>query len=43
MRIHHQFGVEVIGDKNPIIDAEVISLGFSLCECLGFTRFKGID
>ena len=39
-RIHHQFGVEVIGEKNPIIDAEVISLGFSLVSALGLQDLK---
>ncbi len=40
MRIHHQFGVEVIGDKNPMIDAEVISLGLSLVQTLGLKDLK---
>lgn len=40
LRIHHQFGVEVIGDKNPLIDAEVISLGLSLVQSLGMKDLK---
>jgi len=40
MRIHHQFGIEVIGDKNPMIDAEVISLGLSLVQTLGMKDLK---
>ncbi|MEA5026478.1 MAG: histidine--tRNA ligase [Erysipelotrichaceae bacterium] len=35
MRIHHQFGVEVLGEKNPMLDAEVISLGYSTVSALG--------
>jgi histidyl-tRNA synthetase len=40
LRIHHQFGVEVLGDKNPLIDAEVISLGLSLVQTLGMKDLK---
>lgn len=40
LRIHHQFGIEVIGDKNPLIDAEVISLGLSLVQTLGMKDLK---
>jgi len=40
MRIHNQFGVEVIGVKNPIIDAEVISLGYSVVSALGLQDLK---
>ena len=40
MRIHHQFGIEVIGDKNPLIDAEVISLGLSVVQTLGMKDLK---
>lgn len=35
MRIHHQFGVEYVGLKNPIIDAEVIALGLNLLDAIG--------
>lgn len=40
MRIHHQFGVEVIGAKNPVIDAEIIALGTSLVSALGLKDLK---
>ena len=40
MRIHHQFGVEAIGEKNPMIDAEVITLGYSLLQALGLQDLK---
>lgn len=35
MRIHHQFGVEYIGVKSPIIDAEVIALAMNLLDAIG--------
>ncbi len=34
-RQHHQFGIEAIGDADPLIDAEVIQLGWSLTQELG--------
>jgi histidyl-tRNA synthetase len=40
MRIHHQFGIEVLGDKHPMIDAEVISLGLSVVQTLGLKDLK---
>ena len=40
MRIHHQFGVEVMGEKSPYIDAEVIGLGLTFVRTLGFIKFK---
>lgn len=40
MRIHHQFGTEVIGVKNPLIDAEVIALGYSFVRALGLQDIK---
>ncbi len=40
MRIHHQFGVEVIGVKNPVVDAEVIALGYSFVKALGLKDLK---
>jgi histidyl-tRNA synthetase len=40
MRIHHQFGIEVIGDKSPYIDAEVIGLGITLLRTLGLKDLK---
>ncbi len=40
MRIHHQFGVEVLGDKTPYIDAEVIGLGLTFVRTLGLSDLK---
>ncbi|MGB4984861.1 MAG: histidine--tRNA ligase [Erysipelotrichaceae bacterium] len=40
MRIHHQFGCEVIGAKSPIIDCEVITLGISVVKALGLKDIK---
>lgn len=40
MRIHHQCGVEYIGVKSPIVDAEVIHLGVSLLESFGIEDVK---
>lgn len=40
MRIHHQFGVEVLGDKSPYIDAEIIGLGLSFVRTLGIENLK---
>ena len=34
-RQHHQFGVEVIGDGNPLVDAEVVQVGWNLMADLG--------
>ncbi|MCH8745246.1 MAG: histidine--tRNA ligase [Chloroflexi bacterium] len=34
-RQHHQFGVEVIGDADPSVDAEVIELAWQLMDNLG--------
>lgn len=34
-RIFHQFGVEVIGAKNPYLDVETIALGYSILSGLG--------
>ena len=35
MRIFHQFGVEVIGAKSPMLDVETIALGWSFVSALG--------
>ena len=35
LRQHHQFGVEMIGSKSPMIEAELISLVSSIIEKLG--------
>jgi len=37
-RVHHQFGVEAIGDASPAIDAEVIDLLRTFYEALGLTQ-----
>ena len=34
-RQHHQFGVEVIGDGDPLVDAEVVQIGWNLMADLG--------
>ena len=39
-RQHHQFGVEVIGDANPAVDAEVIELAWRLLHSLGLKDVK---
>jgi histidyl-tRNA synthetase len=36
-RQHHQFGVEIIGDPSPAVDAEVIELAWNLVQNLGLT------
>ena len=40
MRIHHQFGVEVLGDKTAYIDAEIIGLGLAFVRTLGLKDLK---
>ena len=37
-RVHHQFGVEAIGDGDPAIDAEVIDLLRTFYDALGLTE-----
>ncbi len=39
-RQHHQFGVEVLGDANPAVDAEVIELAWRLMHSLGLTGLR---
>lgn len=34
-RIFHQFGVEAIGAKDPMLDVEVITLGYTLVKIMG--------
>ena len=34
-RQHHQFGIEAVGDGDPMIDAEVIQIGWLLAQELG--------
>lgn len=40
LRIHHQFGVEFLGAKDPSIDVECILLGLTLCKRLGINNYK---
>ena len=37
-REHHQFGVEVLGDADPSVDAEVVELAWQLMSALGLGR-----
>ncbi len=39
-RQHHQFGVEVLGDADPSVDAEVIEVAWDLVSRLGLTRIN---
>lgn len=39
-RIFHQFGVEVIGSKSPLLDVESIALGWSFVSSLGLKDMK---
>jgi histidyl-tRNA synthetase len=39
-RVHHQFGVEAMGDGAPAIDAEVIDLLRTFYEALGLTELR---
>ena len=39
-RIFHQFGVEVIGAKNAMLDVETIVLGYSIVSALGLSELK---
>mgnify|MGYP000894970527 FL=1 len=39
-REHHQFGVEVIGDSDPMVDMEVVQIGWDLMDGLGL---KGLS
>jgi histidyl-tRNA synthetase len=39
-RVHHQFGVEAIGDSDPSIDAEVIDLLNTFYAALGLTQLN---
>ncbi len=39
-REFHQFGVEVLGDESPLLDAEVISLAYKISEKLGIKGLK---
>ncbi len=39
-REFYQFGVEVLGDESPLLDAEVISLAYEIAENLGLKNLK---
>ena len=39
-RIHHQFNVEALGEEDPVIDVEVMSIAWDLYDALGF---KGLS
>lgn len=39
-RMFHQFGVEVIGAKHPLLDVETIALGWSFVSALGLQDMK---
>lgn len=39
-RIFNQFGVEVLGAKNPLLDVEAIALGWSFVSALGLQDMK---
>ena len=39
-RQHHQFGVEVLGDADPSVDAEVIEVAWELMRSLGLTEIN---
>lgn len=39
-REFNQIGVEVLGEKSPILDAEVISMGYNLLKQLGITDLE---
>ena len=39
-RQFNQFGVEVIGNKSPILDAETIALGISVCKAMDIKSIK---
>lgn len=39
-RQFHQFGIEAIGAKDPLLDAETIALGYSIIESLGIKNVQ---
>lgn len=39
-RQHHQFGIEVIGDPNAAVDAEVIEVGWRFAESVGLSELS---
>ena len=40
MRIHHQFGVEFLGNESPYVDVEGITLGLNVLKELNLTQYK---
>ena len=40
MRIHYQFGAEIIGIKDPLLDVELIALGYSFLKAVGLKDLK---
>lgn len=40
MRIHHQFGVEFLGQETPYADVEALTLGLNVLESLNVNQFK---
>lgn len=40
MRIHHQFGVEFLGNPSAYADVEAMSLGLNVLNSLGITQYK---
>lgn len=40
MRIHHQFGVEYIGEASPYLDVEAMSLALKVLNEIGITEYK---
>ena len=39
-RQFHQFGVEAIGAKSPLLDAETIALGYNISKAMGIKKVK---
>lgn len=40
MRIHHQFGVEFLGNLSPYADVEALTLGLNVLDRLGINQYK---
>ena len=40
MRIHHQFGIEFLGNESPFVDVEGLTLGLDVLESLNITQYK---
>ncbi|CAM3660069.1 histidine--tRNA ligase [Erysipelothrix urinaevulpis] len=40
MRIHHQFGVEFLGQASPYVDVEAMMLGLNLLDSIGLNQYK---